>query len=170
MKTKLITLLLILFCFLAQAGNDLDFFRKDFLKVSDKNSAEKYIKSPVEDGDLKVEITVNAYKAVCKMMMAQYVSNPISKYSWFNQGKAELEKSIKMNRNVDNVHLRLMVQINAPGFLGYSSEIERDTKYILANLEKANITEEAKKIIVINLVKNDREERFVELAKKFNVK
>ena len=121
-------------------------------------------------GDLKEKITINAYKAVCKMMMAQYVLNPISKYGWFNEGKEMLEQSIKMNRNVENIHLRLLVQMNAPSFLGYASDLEKDVQYIKKNLEKSSVSEETKKMILNNLVTNDKEGRFEELAKKYQIK
>ncbi len=150
-------------------GNELDSFRKSFQKVENKVSAESFLKSEINSNDLKEKITIIAYKGVCKMMMAQYVSNPISKYSWFNEGKDMLEQSIKMNRNVENIHLRLMVQMNAPSFLGYSNQIERDVSYIKKNLEKSSVSEETKMMIVTNLVANDTENRFEELVKKYKV-
>jgi hypothetical protein len=158
------------FSFVLTAGNDLESVRKEFQKISDKTSAEAFLKEEIVVDDLKEKITINAYKAVCKMMMAQYVSNPISKYGWFNEGKELLEQSIKMNRNVENVHLRLMVQMNAPSFLGYSSEVEKDVNYIKKNLEKSSVSEETKRMIVTNLLANDKENRFVEFAKKYQSK
>ncbi len=169
MKRFVTLLFLVVLSFSLSAGNDLASFRKDFQQVTDKSSAESFLKEEIAVGDLKEKITINAYKGVCKMMMAQYVSNPISKYSWFNEGKDMLEQSIKMNRNVENIHLRLMVQMNAPSFLGYSNQVEKDVAYLIKNLEKSSVSDETKKMIVNNLVANDTENRFKELAKKYKV-
>jgi hypothetical protein len=170
MKRFFILFFLVVLSFSLSAGNDLASFRKDFQQVTDKSSAESFLKEEIAAGDLKEKITINAYKAVCKMMMAQYVLNPISKYGWFNEGKEMLEQSIKMNRNVENIHLRLLVQMNAPSFLGYASDLEKDVQYIKKNLEKSSVSEETKKMILNNLVTNDKEGRFEELAKKYQIK
>ena len=90
--------------------------------------------------------------------MAQYVYNPFTKYSWFNQGKALLEKTIRLDKNVENVYLRLIVQLNIPSFLGYTTEIKSDTEFILLNIEKANIPEEIKKYILKNLINTGEKE------------
>lgn len=167
---NLILVLAITFCsLLAFSGNDLDGFRKSFQKVENRTTAESFLKREIIVSDLKDKITINAYKGVCKMMMAEYVSNPISKYSWFNEGKDMLEQSIKMNRNVENIHLRLMVQLNAPSFLGYGTNIEKDVNYIKKNLEKSSVSDETKKMIITNLMANDTEKRFEELAKKYKI-
>jgi hypothetical protein len=59
--------------------------------------------------------------------------------------------------------------LNAPSFLGYSSDIEKDVNYIKKNLEKSSVSEETKKMILNNLMANDKENRFEELAKKYKV-
>ena len=169
MKKLILFFALTLGIFCSFSGNELNAFRKSFQRVENKVAAELFLKTEVTSKDLKEKITINAYKGVCKMMMAEYVSNPLSKYSWFNEGKDMLEQSIKMNRNVENIHLRLMVQLNAPSFLGYSSDIEKDVNYIKKNLEKSSVSEETKKMILNNLMANDKENRFEELAKKYKV-
>lgn len=170
MKKLILFFALTLGVFSSFSGNELDAFRKRFQRVENKAAAESFLKTEVTSKDLKEKITINAYKGVCKMMMAEYVSNPLSKYSWFNEGKDMLEQSIKMNRNVENIHLRLMVQLNAPSFLGYSSDIEKDVNYIKKNLEKSSVSEETKKMIITNLMANDSENRFEELAKQYKIK
>lgn len=167
---NLILVFVLSFCSLFSfSGNDLDGFRESFRQVENRTTAESFLKREITVSDLRDKITINAYKGVCKMMMAEYVSNPISKYNWFNEGKEMLEKSIKMNRNVENIHLRLMVQLNAPSFLGYGKNIEKDVNYIKKNLEKSSVSDETKKMIITNLMANDKENRFEELAKKYKV-
>ena len=74
-----------------------------------------------------------------------------------------------MNRNVENIHLRLVVQLNAPSFLGYKDEIDNDRNYILKNLDKSSISEEVKKMILVNILANDKTGKFNNLAKKYGV-
>ena len=165
----LITAIFLFATLISFSSNDISYFRKEFIGTTDAEKAKTYLDAEIEKSDLNDKITINGYKAVVTMRMAQYVINPLTKLGWFREGKKMLEKSIKMNRNVENIHLRLMVQINAPSFLNYNKEIERDTKYIIKNLDKSSIPESAKKRVLVNLLANDKSGRFIELAKKYGV-
>lgn len=83
--------------------------------------------------------TMAAYKACATMMMANYVFNPVSKLSYFNQGKQLLEKCVAADKeNVEIRYLRFTVQSNAPAFLGYNNSIEEDKIFLIkaiANLK-----------------------------------
>lgn len=62
---------------------------------------------------------------------ANHVFNPVSKLNTFNEGKRNIEKAIKSDPNsLELRFVRLSVQKNAPSFLGYSSEIEEDERFI----------------------------------------
>ena len=166
----IITFLFAAFFFISSfAGEGISHFRNSFEEIKDYETAQEFLATEVSEGDYRSAVTINSYKAVCKMMMAQYVYNPFSKYSWFNKGKDLLEKTIILNKNVENVYLRLIVQINTPSFLGYNTEIDSDTEFILNNLEKAPIPEETKKYILKNLMDTGEVESLKSLAKKYNV-
>ena len=167
---KFITLLFLLVTFVSLSVHDITYFRNQFNRTTNEAKARNYINTKIEKGDLKDKITIEAYKGVVTMRMAEYVINPFSKIGWFKEGKEILEKSIQMNRNVETVHLRLMVQINAPSFLDYKGNIEKDSDYILKNLDKSSISIEAKRMILVNLLANDKTNRFTQLAKKYGVK
>ena len=47
-----------------------------------------------------------------------------------------LAESIMVDKNVENIYLRLIVQLHAPSFLGYNKEIEMDKKFIEINIKK----------------------------------
>ena len=164
-----VTILLLVTSLLSLSVNDINYFRDNFTGTTDEKKAKTYLDAEIEKASLKEKITINGYKAVVTMRMAEYVSNPFTKLSWFNDGKKMLEESIKMNRNVENIHLRLMVQVNAPSFLGYNKQIEKDRNYILKNLEKSSVPNETKKMILTNLMANDKDGDYQKLAKKYKV-
>ncbi len=168
MKMRLLIFLCLFFSVASFAGEGISYFRKSFKGIEDKATAEKFLATEIEEDNLQNAVSIRAYKGVCKMMMAQYVSNPFSKYSWFNEGKDLLEKSIKLNKNVENIHLRILVQINAPSFLDYSSDIASDKAYLLKNIDSAKIPDETKKDILKALITSGKLTEFNKLAKKYN--
>ena len=83
--------------------------------------------------------TIAAYRACATMMMARYVLNPISKLSYFNQGKNLLEKCIEADKaNIEIHYLRYTIQSNAPAFLGYNNSISNDKLFLLKNISLVN--------------------------------
>ncbi|MBA2499372.1 MAG: hypothetical protein H0V30_06560 [Chitinophagaceae bacterium] len=75
------------------------------------------------------------YKAGGTMMMANYVFNPISKFSYFNKGKKMLDKAISADgKNVELRFIRLTIQTNIPSFLGYKNHIGSDKTFLLQTL------------------------------------
>ncbi len=62
----------------------------------------------------------------------------LDKPSNFRTGKAMLEEAIKLKpHNIELIFLRLTIQLNLPGFLGYNDRIEDDKKFVLANYRTA---------------------------------
>ena len=77
----------------------------------------------------------NGYLGVLEAMLAEHTFNPYKKLTYFNSGKKKLETAISMDSlNVELRYLRLGMQLNVPGFLGYNSSIEKDKTFIVANL------------------------------------
>lgn len=78
-----------------------------------------------------------AYKGMARASMAECAFNPATKLKRFNQGKELLEQATQSEP--DNAEIRLMrlsVQLNAPSFLSYSSDIAADRALIIAKLEQ----------------------------------
>ena len=71
-----------------------------------------------------------AYQAVARTRMAEHVFWPLTKLSYFNDGKDTLEACISRCRSLETVYLRLVVQLNAPGLLGYNDNLEADRTYV----------------------------------------
>jgi hypothetical protein len=90
-------------------------------------SAEDTSKSPV----------LTAYKGVARASSADAAFNPATKLSRFNEGKNLIEKALNLNPKDAEIRLlRLSVQIGAPIFLNYRSNIEEDRSLIIESLSK----------------------------------
>ncbi len=77
----------------------------------------------------------NAYKAAAQMALAKYKFNPISKLTYFNEGKEKLNDCVlKDSVNIEIRYIRLAVQDHAPSILNYQKNIIQDKKYILQNI------------------------------------
>jgi len=85
-------------------------------------------------------------------MMAEYVFSPISKLKNFNRGKKILEASILESNNVENVYLRLLIQLNIPGILNYHDNIDADIDFLEDHMARSTIDLTYKNIMVKNLL------------------
>jgi hypothetical protein len=73
----------------------------------------------------------SAYLGAILMKQAAFKFLPNKKLSYFLEGKNLLEKAIsKYPKNTELRLIRLMIQENAPKFLGYYEESYSDAKYI----------------------------------------
>lgn len=67
------------------------------------------------------------YKGMSCLLQAKHSNNPYSKYSYFKEGVALLDAAVVKDKNqLELRFFRLSVQENAPRFLGYYNEIEKD--------------------------------------------
>ena len=77
------------------------------------------------------------YEACARMLMAQHLINPWSKYQSFKQGAEQLERCVKGNpTNIELRFLRFSVQTKAPAFLGYNQSISKDKDFLLLSLDR----------------------------------
>jgi hypothetical protein len=73
----------------------------------------------------------DAFLGAMTMRRAGIGGNPVSKLKLFKQGHKLLEAAIKQDpNNVEYRFLRLMIQENAPGILGYKNDEEKDSEFI----------------------------------------
>ena len=75
--------------------------------------------------------TRQAFEGALLMKKAGLAGIPIQKLNLFKQGHKELEAAIKREpKNVEFRFLRLIIQENAPGVLGYKDQLTEDSEYI----------------------------------------
>jgi hypothetical protein len=75
----------------------------------------------------------------------------LDKRESLRKGEEKLEASIKLEpQNLELIFLRLSIQSNLPGFLGYNQNIEADKKFVLNNYKKATKVLRAKIVKFVN--------------------
>ncbi len=99
-----------------------------------------------------------AYEGTLLMKKAGLVSRPGEKLSFFKNGRTLLDNAIvKYPTNAEYRFLRLIIQENAPHFLGYYENLDEDSHFISKNVTslsagiKAAISEYIKKSKVLTL-------------------
>lgn len=116
---------------------DLDAVRSGYTKaVDDKNLCGEMIQNLKSMQNNNVCL---AYLGGYQTIWANHVFNPFSKLKTFKEGKKNLERAV--NREPQNPEIRLVrlsVQKNAPSFLGYRNDIEKDKSFIRKNINAIN--------------------------------
>ncbi len=94
------------------------------------------------------------YIAVAEMLQAKYAFLPTAKFFHFRSGKEKLENYISENPNdIEARYVRLLVQINAPSFIGYSDKIEEDLKILKSRIGQSGLSKEYQKVMFDKLRK-----------------
>ena len=136
----------------AQENTFLETIRLEFQEIKNEADIEKILAFDY-DNVLETELEmIKAYQAAGTCMMANYVFSPISKLKYFNDGKKELDELISKSKEVENVYLRLLIQLNVPRSLNYHKNIEEDVAYLETHMAKAPIELSYKKTMIENLV------------------
>ncbi|AWH85663.1 hypothetical protein HYN59_11335 [Flavobacterium album] len=92
-----------------------------------------------------------AYLGAFRSIWAKHTPNPLSKLGTFRKGKKNIEAAVAAEPlNIEIRFVRLSVQLNAPGFLGYNDDIDEDKKFIMAN--RGTITSEVLKSMVDDII------------------
>lgn len=76
-----------------------------------------------------------AYLGAATARSAEHSYNPYTKYQRFNKGTTSLDQSVAQAPDNPEIRLlRLVIQLKAPSFLGYNSNIDKDRKLVLKAL------------------------------------
>lgn len=137
---------------MAQKNNDLEIIRSQFQVISSEADVQKIVSFQCKNTDSAEEQMIKAYQAAATCMMASYVFSPMSKLKYFNEGRRNLEELIVYEKEVENVYLRLLLQLNVPRILNYSKNIEDDVAYLKAHMAKSTIDVAYKNTMIKNLV------------------
>ena len=134
---KVMTLILPFFINLAfnTQEMDLEYIRVNYEKaVIDKEVCQKMIESLSANTPSATHL---AYLGAFQTIWAKHSNNPITKLTSFNRGKKNIESAVNLAPDkVEIRFIRLSIQKKAPGFLGYKSKIQEDTKIIEVHKEK----------------------------------
>lgn len=152
--TKALLLILIIAFYsntVAQQTFSMNHLRERFQEINSEEDIERIMGMSIDSKNPNA-ITAKAYQAACTCMMAEYVFSPIKKLKYFNQGKTALEKLIAEKKSVENVYLRLLIQLNIPRLLNYYKNIDEDIAFLEAELPAAKIDVDYKYTMIRNLV------------------
>jgi len=131
---------------------DLELIRTSFQEIKSEDDINSILAFRIEGSDRSEVNIVEAYKGASQCMMANYVFSPLSKLKNFNEGKKLLEASISEKMDVENVYLRLLIQLNVPRILSYYKDVDQDIRFLEEHLAKAPIDPNYKHIMIKNLV------------------
>ncbi len=80
-----------------------------------------------------------ALSGALKMKLAGKLGSPFQKLSSFKDGRKALDSAIENDSlNAEYRFLRIIIQENAPGILGYNDKMEEDKNLILKKFPKLN--------------------------------
>lgn len=89
----------------------------------------------LENADLSKNPVMLAYRGAASAAAAGSADGVRKKLEFFNKGKGELDKAAGVKPlDAEIRFLRLATQVNAPGFLGYTSNIKSDKTLIINTL------------------------------------
>lgn len=110
----------------------IDNVRDQFFKMDKTKDGALKLYIELAKSDLSKNPVLLAYRGASSAASAGSVSGVWKKLEYFNRGKSELEKAVSLKpQDVEIRFVRLATQVNAPGFLGYSGNVENDKAIIL---------------------------------------
>ncbi len=127
----------------------LEDVRKNFFQINSVDQADIYINQLQDDESLESR----GYAASLNFIKSRYVKFPYTKMKFFKLGKKALDDLIKENpQNVEIRYLRFLMQKQIPEFLGYNKHLNEDFEVIILGIEKDNLPNEIKSIILTNML------------------
>jgi hypothetical protein len=125
------TFILLLMCMFGFAAAAQPSFDKAAFYASMQTKDINVINGQIKIVNLSSLPEKNAYSGALLMKKAGLAKGPSNKLSLFKSGHKKLEEAIKKNNaNAEYRFLRLIIQENAPGFLGYKSDIQHDADFV----------------------------------------
>ena len=109
--------------------------RDQFFSMSNSEDGALKLFKSLEKADLAKNPILLAYRGASSAASAGSVSGVRKKIEYFNNGKEEIEKAVKLKPlDAEIRFLRLATQVSAPGFLGYTGDIKADKEIIIMTL------------------------------------
>lgn len=134
------------FIFFSTSSPDLQTIRDLYQKAPEDESKTIELINKLQGSDIGT--TLQGYKGAATMLMAKHAFNPYQKVKYFNEGKAILEKAIQSDKNnIELRYLRYTIQVNAPSFLGYQSNMNEDKTFLQQHVEGVTDTYLKTKIV-----------------------
>ena len=153
----------------AQESDLLIKMRSEFQEINSEADIKKILDFNLENIDINDQQLIEAYQATATCMLAEYDLSPMSKLKYFNEGKKKLEELITIKKGVENVYLRLLLQLNVPRILSYYKNIEEDVAYLESSLATAPIDVSYKYAMIKNLISVAKKNELKKVLLQINV-
>lgn len=153
----------------AQENEALMKMRSDFQEINSEADIKGILAYEYKSAEKNEQQVILAYQAAATSMMANYVFSPMTKLKYFNEGKKILEDLILKSKNVENIYLRLLLQLNVPKILSYNQNITEDVAYLESSLAKSPIELSYKYTMIKNLVSVAKKNELKETLLQINV-
>jgi hypothetical protein len=109
--------------------------REQYFAMDKSGAGALKLYKTLENADLSKNPVMLAYRGAASAAAAGSANGVRKKLEFFNRGKGELDKAAGMKPlDAEIRFLRLATQVNAPGFLGYTSDIKSDKALIINTL------------------------------------
>lgn len=150
------------------AQHDLEFFRSSFHSSQSEEALDRIIETVPQEEDEVRMATIMAYKAVSETMKADHKIMPHSKLQQFNTGKEKLEAVIARHPTAEIRYLRLLVQLNVPGFINYNDNIVEDLSHLAEALRSEKFPQQEKVLFIQTLSSIIDEPEYLNMLKRTN--
>ena len=130
-------LLLAFIMLLSQPNNSmLQSARDRYFQFDQTGCPAEELFEMIPESVAKQDAVLMAYKGTARATSAECVFSPFTKLSRFKEGKALIEQAVEADpSNIEVRFLRLSVQLSAPAFLDYNSEIQTDRLQVVEGLK-----------------------------------
>ena len=119
---------------------DIKKVRADFYEIALNSSRTIEVLNEVRAIE-NPSAVIKAYEGAIEAMMARVVWNPITKLKHVRKSQKIFKEAVKMDEdNVEVRFIRFAVEYNIPHWLGFSKNLQTDKDFIMANLEKFDLT------------------------------
>lgn len=143
--------ILLVCVYIQTAASDIRELRNTFRKVAEGHAPVAALTTCVDRTSYEKAAVLSGYRGMCHLLAAREYLNPISKWNCFRKGSNILDKAIAADSaNPEIRMLRLSVQLHAPRFIGYHSNIEEDKHVIIESLY--TLSDEDLKARIINFM------------------
>lgn len=127
------SLFLLLFVFSSLSQKELNEIRISFKDASDDeikaNAFYEKVQSVNDNSAL-----ILAYEGAGEVIYSKFLKSKLDKLEHFKSGASTLEEAVETDSNSIEIRfIRLVIQEQTPGFLGYDENIEEDVNFIMDN-------------------------------------
>lgn len=153
----------------SQDTKDIELIRMYFQNIKSEEDINSILTFQIGESNKSEVNIILAYQGASQCMIANYVFSPLLKLKNFNAGKKKLEASISENMDIENVYLRLLIQLNVPRILSYYKNIDEDIRFLGQYFAKALIDQNYKNIMIKNLFSVTKKQEQKDVLLRINV-